>query len=152
MIEVPPNQYQRAEALDTLSTHEVYTCLVVGLRIRQLGTGYLGHFFVEPADQPLERVHEMKQVAKSEAGSCSITAWAAGLAIDYSEAGTTALRKDVTTALEDEDFRLAHTLWLPKGFAIDRVKLCLPDAKFTAPFVPMHRWKSSKHFEITERH
>lgn len=142
MVEVQPDSFERAEGWETLTTLDVYTCLVVALRVRGPGTGYMGHFAADAEERPLKRLAEMADAAQAEAGSRSITAWPAGLAPLYDDAETAALRGDVTSTLEERGFRMGRALWTPdNNYCINRATLRLPSAHFTAPFIHISRWK-----------
>jgi hypothetical protein len=145
MIEVQPNEYQRADPEETLVTREVFTCLVVALRIRQAGVGYMGHFYAgESYDTTIMDVGEMADEAASEAGDPSlVSAWAAGCAALYGEREAALLRQELTGAVKGRGFKLVRELWLPSSdYAIKRAALDCPRASFTAPFVHVSRWRN----------
>jgi hypothetical protein len=148
MIEVQPNEYVWGEPGQVLITRDVYTCLVLALRIRGERGGLMGHFYdhAEAAADiaPLEGCADMIDQAIAAAGNPDrVSGWAAGCAepgYDRDGKETAALRQGVVDLASVRGIRLLRALWLPNEYAIPRAELDLPRAKFRAPFSHMRNW------------
>src|SRR5690348_11629432 len=137
-IEVEAGRAERAGRLDTLVTHDVYTCLLLALRIRRIGTGFMGHFVMSL--DSLEQIERVAQNAAEEAGQAGlITARLRGSAplYDvYDPDEVAAVRGGARDILEHQGITNIDELWLPEDtLAIPTARLDCANARFTAPHV-----------------